>query len=179
MFLLTMLLAGFFLAVELPDLQTLWETKAPAKWKKIWQLTTDKLKNTLFCWLKAQGKLMLVTFLVLTTGFFILHIEYPFLFAFVIAALDALPVLGSGLFLIPWSMVQFLAGNTFCGVGLLCLYGAAALLRAALEPKLLGKQMGLNPLLTLLALYAGFRFFGVFGMIVLPMAVMFIKQILH
>ena len=179
MFLLTMLLSGFFLAVELPALQTLWETKAPEKWQHIWHNVTDKLKNTLFCWLKAQGKLMAVTFLVLTAGFFILHIDYPLLFALVIAVLDALPVLGSGLFLIPWSMVQFLAGNTFCGAGLLCIYGAAALLRAALEPKLLGKQMGLNPLLTLLALYAGYRFFGIFGMIVLPMAVMFIKQILR
>jgi len=179
MFLLTMLLAGFFLAVELPNLQTLWETKAPAKWQNIWHSVTDKLKSTLFCWLKAQGKLMTITFLVLTFGFFILRIEYPLLFAFVIAILDALPALGSGLFLIPWSIVQFLAGNTFCGVGLLCIYGTAALLRAALEPKLLGKQMGLNPLLTLLALYAGYRFFGIFGLIFLPMAVMFVKQILH
>ena len=179
MFFLTVLLSGFFLAIELPDLQALWQKKVPPQWQERWQTMTDKLKTTLFCWLKAQGKLMSVTFLVLAAGFLILRIDYPLLFALIIAALDALPVLGSGLFLIPWSIVQFLSGNTFCGIGLLCVYGAAALLRAALEPKLLGSQMGLDPLLTLLALYAGYRSFGILGMIVFPMAVMFIKQILH
>lgn len=179
LFSLTALLSGFFLAAELPDLQTLWKKKAPSAWQEKLQLALKKLKGTLFCWLKAQSKLMLVTFLVLTAGFLILGLDYPLLFGSAIALIDALPVLGSGLILIPWSMVQFLAGNTFCGVGLLCIYGASALIRTALEPKLLGKQMGLDPLLTLLALYAGYHFFGIFGMILFPMGAMFIKQVLN
>ena len=179
MFCLTALLSGFLFAIELPQLCELWKSKAPTRWQKLLQTAGEKLKGTVFCWLKAQGKLVFITFLVLTAGFLIVGVEYPLLFAVVIALVDALPVLGSGLFLIPWSMVQFLAGNTFRGVGLLCIYAAAALLRTALEPKLLGKQMGLDPLLTLLALYAGYHFFGVLGMILFPMAVMFVKQILN
>ena len=122
---------------------------------------------------------MLITFLVLTAGFLILGLDYPLLFGSTIALIDALPVLGSGAVLIPWSLLQFLGGNTFCGVGLLCVYGAAALIRAAMEPRLLGKQMGMNPLLTLLALYAGYRFFGIGGMIFFPMGAMFLKQVLN
>jgi len=179
LFSLTALLSGFFLAAELPELRQLWEKKAPASWQTKWTLATEKLKGTLFCWLKAQGKLMLITFLVLTAGFLILGLDYPLLFGIVIALIDALPVLGSGLILIPWSLTQFLAGNAFCGVGLLCVYGAAALIRTAMEPKLLGKQMGLDPLLTLLALYAGYRFFGILGMILFPMGAMFVKQVLN
>lgn len=179
LFVLTTVLSGFMLAVELPQLRALWQKKAPKAWQEKWQLVLQKLKGTLFCWLKAQGKLMLVTFLVLTAGFLIVGIRYPLLFGLLIAILDALPVLGSGLILIPWSMVQFLAGNTFLGIGLLCIYGAAALTRTALEPRMLGKQMGLDPLLTLLALYTGYRFFGVFGMILFPMGAMFAKQILN
>lgn len=179
MFCLTALLSGFLFAIELPQLTELWYSKAPKRWQHLWQNATEKLKGTVFCWLKAQGKLIFITFLVLTAGFLIVRVEYPLLFAVVIALVDALPVLGSGLFLVPWSIVQFLAGDTFRGVGLLCIYAAAALLRTALEPKLLGKQMGLDPLLTLLALYAGYHFFGVLGMILFPMAVMFVKQILN
>lgn len=179
MFTLTALLSGFMLAVELPELQALWQRKAPRQWQSTWHNVIQKLKGTLFCWFKAQGKLIGITFLVLTVSFLILRVEYAFLFAVVIALLDALPVLGSGVFLIPWSLVRFLAGDTFRGVGLLCIYAAAALLRTALEPKLLGKQMGLNPLLTLLALYAGYHFFGIWGMILFPMGVMFAKQILN
>lgn len=179
LFSLTTLLSGFFLAAEFPDLKRLWEKKAPAAWQEKWQLILEKLKGTIFCWFKAQGKLMLITFLVLTAGFLILGLEYPLLFSSVIALIDALPVLGSGIILIPWSLLQFVGGNTFCGVGLLCVYGAAALIRTAMEPRLLGKQMGLDPLLTLLALYMGYRFFGILGMILFPMGAMFIKQVLN
>ena len=83
--------------------------------------------------------------------------EYALLFALLITIIDALPVFGTGTVLIPWSMAQFLRGDTRCGVGLLLLYAVAALTRQALEPRLVGKQVGLNPVLTLLALYTGFR----------------------
>ena len=102
--------------------------------------------------------------------------EYALLFSFAIALIDALPVFGSGVILIPWAMVSFLQTNTIRGVGLLCVYGAAALIRTALEPRLIGKQYGLDPLATLAAIYGGYYFFGVFGMILLPVLVMLAKQ---
>ena len=179
LFAFTTLLSGFFLAADLPQLQKTWRAKIPAPWQEQCRLGAEKLKSTLLCWLKAQGKLMLITFLALTAGFLILRLDYPLLFGSAIALIDALPVLGSGAVLIPWSLLQFLAGNTFCGVGLLCIYGATALLRTAMEPKLLGNQLGLDPLLTLLSLYAGYRFFGIGGMILLPIGAMFVKQVLN
>ena len=89
----------------------------------------------------------------------------------------ALPVFGTGTILIPWALVLFLRGQTKTGVGLVVLYGAAALSRQALEPRLVGKQVGLNPVLTLLALYTGYRLLGVGGMIVFPITAMLLKQI--
>ena len=118
-----------------------------------------------------------VTFLILTAGFFFLRVEYALLFALLITIIDALPVFGTGTVLIPWSMAQFLRGDTRCGVGLLLLYAVAALTRQALEPRLVGKQVGLNPVLTLLALYTGYRLLGVGGMIVFPIAAMLFKQL--
>ena len=99
------------------------------------------------------------------------------LLAALIALIDALPVFGTGTILIPWALVLFLRGQTKTGVGLVVLYGAAALSRQALEPRLVGKQVGLNPVLTLLALYTGYRLLGVGGMIVFPITAMLLKQI--
>ena len=113
---------------------------------------------------------------VLTAGFLLLRIPYPLLLGLVIALIDALPALGTGLILIPWALFMFLQRNTFLGTGLLLLYGVAALIRTALEPRLLGKQMGLDPLLTLLALYGGYRFLGIWGMILFPIGAMVIRQ---
>ena len=84
--------------------------------------------------------------------------------------MDALPVLGTGAVLIPWSVICFLQGQTVRGVGLLGIYAVVWLLRAVLEPKLVGRQLGLDPLLTLVAMYAGFRFIGLIGMIGAPLA---------
>lgn len=177
MFLLTSLLSGFMLAAELPRLKQFWRRKAPKLWQEKSRLIAEKLKGTLLSWLKAQGKLVIITFLVLTAGFLVLGVDYPLLLAVLIALLDALPVLGTGTILIPWSILRFLSGSTFQGVGLLCIYGVASLLRTALEPRLLGKQMGLDPLLTLFVLYAGYHFFGIIGMIFFPMGLMLMKQV--
>ena len=176
LFILTAVLSSFMIASELPDLRVLWKKKVP----KTWQLRTNslvrRLKGTLGAWLRTQLKLMTVTFLVLTAGLMILQVDYPLLFGLLIAVIDALPVLGSGTILIPWGLIQFLRGNTFLGAGLLCLYGAAALTRTALEPRMLGKQIGLDPLVTLLALYSGYHFLGILGMILFPMGAILVKQ---
>lgn len=132
---------------------------------------------TLGAWLRAQGKLMGVTFLILTAGFFFLRVEYALLFALLITIIDALPVFGTGTVLIPWSMAQFLRGDTRCGVGLLLLYAVAALTRQALEPRLLGGSLGLPPVVTLAALYVGYRVMGVAGMIVFPLLAVFCCQL--
>jgi len=90
------------------------------------------------------------------------------LWAFLIALVDAIPMLGTGTVLVPWSLLCFLQGNPVRGVGLLGLYVTAMLVRSALEPRVVGRQLGINPLLTLAALYAGFRLWGVTGMILAP-----------
>lgn len=176
LFLLTSVLSSFMLAAELPKLQQLWQQKAPSLWQQRAGLFLSRLKNTLGGWVKAQLKLMAISALVLTAGFLILRIDYPLLFGLLIALIDALPALGTGLVLIPWGLFMFLQDNSFLGTGLLLLYGTSALLRTALEPRLLGKQMGLNPLLTLLALYSGYRFLGILGMILFPIGTIVVKQ---
>lgn len=179
LFLLTGVLSGFMLSAKLPSLLVMWEAHTPSRWQQRLTELWHTLKQTLGAWLLAQGKLMTVTFLILTAGFLLLRIDYALLFGFVIAVLDALPVLGSGLFLLPWSLLQFLQADTFRGTGLLLLYGAAALIRTALEPRILGRQMGLDPLLTLLTLYAGYRFLGIAGMILFPMGALIGTQFLN
>lgn len=176
LFLLTAVLSGFMLSAKLPFLRQFYDQKLPKKWRHRFDLVMARLKDTLGGWCKAQLKLMGLCALVLTAGFLVLGVNYPLLFGTVIALVDALPALGTGLVLVPWGLLSFLQGNSFLGVGLLLLYGGAALLRTALEPRMLGKQMGLDPLLTLLSLYAGFRFLGLWGMILFPIAAIMVKQ---
>lgn len=178
LFTVTSVLSSFMLCAQKPRLLRLWRQKAPPVWRQRLQTAVKRLQSTFGGWCRAQLKLIGITFLVLTTGFLLLRVQYPLLFGVGISLIDALPVFGTGVFLVPWSLVAFAQGNTVLGTGLVCLYGAAALLRTALEPRLLGRQIGMEPLLTLLAIYAGYRFFGVLGMLLFPLGTVLIKQFL-
>lgn len=176
LFLLTAVLSSFMFSAQLPKLTQLWDRKAPEAWKRRVHLVVTHLQQTMGGWVKAQAKLMLITFLVLTAGFLLLGVDYPLLFGVLISLIDALPVFGVGIVLIPWGLLQFLQGQSILGTGLLCLYGVSVLLRTALEPRLLGKQIGLDPLITLFSIYAGHHFLGIAGMILFPMAAILLVQ---
>ena len=173
----TAIISSFMIAAEWETICRWCAARIPERTKQKLLDVLGHLSSTLGAWLRAQLKLMGVTFLILTAGFLFLQVEYALLFALLITVIDALPVFGTGTVLIPWSMVQFLQGNTRCGVGFLLLYAAAALTRQALEPRLVGGQIGLSPVVTLAALYAGYRVMGVAGMIVFPLLTVFCCQI--
>ena len=89
----------------------------------------------------------------------------------------ALPVFGTGTVLLPWAAVCLLAGQAPRAVALAALYAVISAVRSLLEPKVMAAQAGLPPLAALAAMYAGFRALGVAGMILLPMALLFVKQL--
>ena len=129
-------------------------------------------------YIKAYGILLLLTFALLLVGFWILRVEYAFLLAFLIALADLLPIIGVGTILIPWGIVMLLQKQFYLGFGLLLLYLVISLIRQVAEPKVLGKSLGLHPLLTLFATYVGFSLFGVLGMILAPVVALLVKRFL-
>lgn len=165
----TCILASYMISVKLPNIRLWLSQKIPQSWRDRYLPTLHRLKNTLLGWLRAQAKLASVTFLIVTTGFIVLQVSYAPLWALIVALVDAVPLLGTGTILLPWSAVSLLQGNHVRSIGLLGIYAIAALTRSALEPKLVGKQLGLDPLITLAALYTGYQLWGIGGMILSPL----------
>lgn len=126
------------------------------------------LRDALLGWCKAQGILAGISFGLLLGGFFLLRIPSAALLAFLVALLDALPVLGAGVFLLPWAIAELLLGNTGRAAGLGLLFAAILTVRNALEPHVVGRQLGLHPFVSLLCFYYGWRLAGIPGMILLP-----------
>lgn len=174
----TSILASFMSSAELPAIRAWALHRLPEARRQRARAALARLRGTFGGWLLAQLKLMGVTFCILTVGFLLLRTDYPLLFGLVVTLVDALPVFGTGTVLIPWAIVSFLRGNGSLAVGLLVVYAAAALTRQALEPRLVGRQFGLPALVTLMALYVGYRFLGILGMIVFPLAAVLLKQLL-
>ncbi len=167
--LFTMVISAYMISARLPDLRGLLSRRVPESWREKVLPTLGKLRHCLGRWLAAQARLSAMSFAVMALGLLLLRVPYAPVWALGIAVVDALPVLGSGTVLIPWALVCFLQGSSARAVGLLAVYILVTAARSVLEPKWLGRELGLDPLLTLAAMYAGFRLWGVLGMILSPM----------
>lgn len=173
----TAVLAGFMVSVRLPALRAWVEEHLPDRWRESWLPALRRVKADLLGWLKAQLKLSAVTGAVVTAGFLVIGVPYAPFWALLVACVDAVPVLGTGTVLLPWALVELLEGERLRALGLVLTYAAALVLRTVLEPKLVGKSLGLDPLLTLLALYAGYRLWGIFGMVLAPVLTTAVKSL--
>ena len=165
----TAILSAFLISAKLPKIRRWLLRRIPKERLKAMLETLRRMRRVLGRWLLAQCKLMGVTFGIVAAGLTFLRLPSSFLWAFLVALVDALPILGTGTVLIPWSIVCFLQGDGARALGILGIYIAAALTRSMLEPKLIGHHLGLDPLVTLIALYIGYRLWGVGGMLLAPL----------
>lgn len=178
LFLFTALLASFFLLSGRPTLFPWFRRQIPRRWLPRLDDAAARLKGALGGWLRAQGILMGVTFLLLAVGFLWMGTEPAILLAALTALLDALPVLGTGTVLIPWAVAEAIGGRFRRCTALVILYLLIWLTRSLLEPKLIADRAGLHPLAALFAMYLGFSLFGVAGMLLAPLGAAILCQLL-
>lgn len=139
-----------------------------SKWKTIREIKSLLFEKVLKM-IRGYAILMFITFCELSIALTILGVDYSVVLALIISVIDILPVLGTGTVLLPWALVSLLTGNYFWAIGLVVSYAVITVLRNILEPKIIGQQIGLHPLVMLLAIYLGLKLFGFFGMIALPL----------
>lgn len=175
----TAVISGYMISAKLPQLRSWLREKVSRERIRRLLDTAGRLRRALLGWLKAQAKLMGITWLILTMGLVLLRIPYAPVWASLVALVDAFPILGTGTVLLPWALVCFLQEDLIRGVGLLSVYVAISLTRSVLEPRLVGAQLGLDPLATLASLYAGYRVWGLGGMILAPVLAVATVQILR
>lgn len=137
--------------------------------------------KTIMKMVRAYCLIMFITFMELVLGFGIMRLigimenNYFVFIAIGIAIFDILPVAGSGGILIPWALFSFIMGSYQQGIGLLVIYVVISVIRQYIEPKIVGDSLGVHPLITLMGLYFGLKFFGFLGMFVVPLTVMTLK----
>ena len=128
-------------------------------------------------YIKAQIKLMIITFLILSIGLYFIGIDKFILKAFGIAIVDIFPVLGSGIVMIPWAISFFVRNSINTGVYIILLYISLVIIRQIIEPKILGDSIGLRPIYTLAATILGSLFLGPFDVILRPIVAIILNSI--
>ena len=172
--LLTMIFSTIFVVADYENIASFAGEYIPGKIKKILINIRIYLTDTLFVVIRSYVLIMLLTFTELSLLFSIFGIENAVLKAAVIAALDILPILGTGGIMIPWAVTSLVLGYTGLGLQLLLIYGIVTVVRNYVEPKIVGAQLGLHPVITLVSMFIGLRLFGFWGLFGLPVGISFL-----
>lgn len=166
----TGIVSSYMISAKLPHIRNTFRQRIPKAWASQYLPAMKTVKTSICAYLLAQFKLSAITFGIVTGGLLILGTHLAPLWGFLIALVDAVPLLGTGTVMLPWALVCFLLDDHVRSIGLLAIYAAAVTTRSILEPRFIGKQMGLDPLVTLMALYLGFQLWGIMGMLLSPLA---------
>jgi sporulation integral membrane protein YtvI len=177
LFCATTALAVLFTASRFPQLMNFLRRQMPEARLDRVRGVKMSLLSTLGKWLRAELILFFITFLQLLAGLLLIRQPYALLLAALIALVDALPVFGVGTALLPWALICLLFGQVPKGIALAALYAVISLVRSIAEPHLMAAQVGLPPLLALMAMYVGFSACGIWGMILFPLLLLFLYRL--
>jgi sporulation integral membrane protein YtvI len=162
------IVASFFFTIDYYKISQFIMNQFKGGRKDIIVKLKENVIGSLGKFLKAYSMIISITFVELSIGFWILGVPNPFLIGLVVAIVDIMPILGTGTILIPWSVISLIMGNTTMGIGMLVLYIFITVVRQILEPKIVGQQIGLHPIVTLMLMYVGAQLMGILGLLILP-----------
>lgn len=176
-FIIITILSTYFISSDKEKIKEFIFKQVPDSWApKILGLKND-LIFAFIGFLKAQLILILVSMFIASTGLTILGVKYAIIMGIIIGIAELIPVVGTGSIFVPWIIYHFATKDIHTAVGLLCIFLLGVLIRQLIEPKIIGVQVGIYPLVALIAIYVGLSLFGVFGMILGPIIVILIKNL--
>lgn len=175
--LLFAVISSFFFTVDYEEILEFTKKRLPGKAVKFMIELRDKCFITVIKYLRSYFFIMLITFAELSVGFLIIGIEKPMMIAFFISLMDILPIIGTGGIVIPWALISLIKQDYGLGIGLVVVWVVVLIVRNIIEPKIVGKQVGLHPLATLMAMFVGTKLFGVIGLFLLPISLAIVVSV--
>lgn len=176
LFVVISIIASFYFALDFKGINEWLACALPPKISARLPFFKEKTRSMASRYLKAYAILTALTFFEVFIGLTVIGVSYSFIMALLISLLDLLPILGVGTLLVPWSLYSFFIHDFSRGLGLLILWAAVTVIRQIAEPKIVGGTMGLHPAATLMGMYAGFRLFGIIGMLLAPAVIIAIRS---
>ena len=158
------------------------EHHLPETWMKRLSKHIKEIAKALAEYLRAEATLIFISFIISLIGLTIysfmgLNVPFPLLAALGIGFVDALPILGSGTVMVPWAILSALNGDIVLGIAIIGLWAIMSIVRQFLEPRLVGKHIGIHPAFTLIAMYTGYKIWNVTGLIIGPILLIILKNI--
>lgn len=175
--LIIMIIATIFLLVDYDSIGAFISKQLPEKTNALMHKIKTHLGKVLKKYLISYSLIMLITFGEIFAGLSIIGFKHSALLAALIAVFDILPVVGSGLIMVPWAIVCFIIGDIGAGIGLCILWAVLTVVRQIIEPKIVGDSVGMHPFLTLFAMLAGNFIYGGIGILLLPVSIALLQSL--
>ena len=167
--LVVFMMASYFITGDYPRLRFELTDRVPMVARDFCRSVKDIFISAFGGYIKSQLILSLGVFLILAVGFFFMGQPYGLLLAFGLAVLDFIPIIGAGTVMVPWAVIDMVLAQYGEAAALMAVWGVIVLFRRFAEPKILGDQTGLSPILSLVGIYMGMKLGGVLGMVVGPL----------
>ena len=167
--LVVFVMASYFITGDYPRLRFELTDRVPMVARDFCRSVKDIFMSAFGGYIKSQLILSLGVFAILAVGFLFMGQPYGLLLAFALAVLDFIPIIGAGTVMVPWAVVDMVLAQYGEAAALMAVWGVIVLFRRFAEPKILGNQTGLSPILSLVGIYVGMKIGGVLGMVVGPL----------
>ena len=163
-------ISAYYFAVDRVRVNCFFLGLFPRTFRPVLKRAKDGLTDGVVKYVRAYTIIFIITFAQLFTAFLLMGQEYAFVIALATALVDILPVVGTGTVLIPWGLISLAFGSYGQGIALLAAYAVITVTRQIIEPKIVGRFIGLPPLAALAAMYSGLKLMGLPGLIIFPLA---------
>ena len=167
--LVVFMMASYFITGDYPRLRFELTDRVPMVSRDFFRSVKNIFMSAFGGYIKSQLILSAGVFLILAVGFLFMGQPYGLLLAFALAVLDFIPIIGAGTVMVPWAVVDMVLAQYGEAAALMAVWGVIVLFRRFAEPKILGDQTGLSPILSLVGIYVGMKLGGVLGMVVGPL----------
>lgn len=171
------IIGTFFIAIDYDKLAGFVLKQLSFDKRKVVMQIKEYISETLLVCIRSYALIMFITFVELSIGLSIIGIKNSLIIAFGIAIFDILPVLGTGGIMIPWTIFTAVQGDFPTALGLLIVYIVITIIRNIIEPKIVGSQIGLHPVVTLISMFVGVQLLGGIGLFGFPIGLSLLKHL--
>ena len=171
------IVATFFISADFDKLKGFCLNQLNEKNQDLLRQIKKYVVGTLFVCIRSYAIILSITFVELAIGLSILRVRSAIVVALLIAVLDILPVVGTGTAIWPWSIISLIQGRYGFALGLIILYLVITVVRNIIEPKIVGGQLGLHPVVTLASMFAGAKIAGILGLFGFPIALSLVTHL--
>lgn len=171
------IMSSFFISKDYDKITDKFRSLLPDEYSLKGRRIADDLRKALFGFVKAQFTLISITAVIVIIGLLVLQVRYAVSIGLLAGLVDLMPYLGTGTVFVPWIVYSLFDHDYKLVIGLSVLYAIVIIQRQIMEPKIVATTVGLDPLLTLIALFVGLKLFGFIGLIAGPVLLVVINAL--